>query len=355
VSFSDFDVIRRTRKGNFFNQINQLIDWESIERAIVQHYAPTSDVTGRPAYPGLLLFKMLLVGIWNGGLSDEAVEDMANSNLHVMRFLGLSLEDDVPDHSVLSRFRTRLTAAHAWDGLLEQINHQIQMLNVTVATGCHVDASITHSPRKPKTKPVYEVVSDREDRDDETDAQMAMRVIAVTQPGVDAQARWVKKGGQSVFGYKQHTLVDHNGLVIAVETTAANCHDSKPLLTLLDKAEIERGTRIHADKAYYSQKHREALKSRGIKNGIQDRALKNKPLTSRQLQRNRLIAQARYVVERTFGSQARWFGSKILRYCGLAKAHAWHILQAMAYNLKRLPRLYVKRLLPRQPQASCVF
>lgn len=59
MSFSDFDVIRRTRKGNFFNQINQLIDWESIEQAIAQHYAPTSDVTGRPAYPGLLLFKML--------------------------------------------------------------------------------------------------------------------------------------------------------------------------------------------------------------------------------------------------------------------------------------------------------
>ena len=51
--------------------------------------------------------------LWPGGLSDEAVEDMANSNLHVMRFLGLNLEDDVPDHSVLSRFRTRLTAAGA--------------------------------------------------------------------------------------------------------------------------------------------------------------------------------------------------------------------------------------------------
>ena len=45
---------------------------------------------------------MLLVGIWkNGGLSDEPVEDMANSNLHMMRFLGLSLEDEVPDHSAL--------------------------------------------------------------------------------------------------------------------------------------------------------------------------------------------------------------------------------------------------------------
>lgn len=33
---------------------------------------------------------MLLTGIWHGGLSDEAVEDMANANLYVLRFLGLS-------------------------------------------------------------------------------------------------------------------------------------------------------------------------------------------------------------------------------------------------------------------------
>ena len=44
---------------------------------------------------------------------------------------------------------------------------------------------------------------------------------------VDAEARWIKKGGKSVFGYKQHILVDNNGLVMAVETTAANQHDSK--------------------------------------------------------------------------------------------------------------------------------
>ncbi len=55
---------------------------------IAAHYALVSDAAGRPIYCGLLLFKMLLAGIWNGGLSDESVEDMANSNLHVMRFLG---------------------------------------------------------------------------------------------------------------------------------------------------------------------------------------------------------------------------------------------------------------------------
>lgn len=352
LSLADSFVTRRTRKGNFLNQIDQLIDWHAIEKTIELHYAPMSDATGRPAYSGLLLFKMLLVGLWHGGLSDESVEEMANVNLHVMCFLGLDLEDDVPDHSVLSRFRTRLTKARAWDGLLEQINQQIQVHQVTVTKGCHIDASITHSPRKPKTKPTYAVVNDREDRDDETDAQVNMKVVEASQPGVDTEARWVKKGGKSVFGYKQHTMVDDNGLVMAVETTAANQHDSQPMLTLVDKAPIKPGSRLHTDKAYSSQKHRKALKARGIKNGIQDKAVKNKPLTARQLLRNKLITRCRYVVERTFGSQTRWFGGKILRYQGLAKAHAWHILLAMAYNLKRLPKLFVESLMR---QEECAF
>ncbi len=60
MSFSDFDVTRRTRKGNFLIQIDDLIDWALIEETIVQHYSPASDVTGRPAYPGLLLYSMSL-------------------------------------------------------------------------------------------------------------------------------------------------------------------------------------------------------------------------------------------------------------------------------------------------------
>ena len=58
MSFSEFDVTRRTRKGNFLNQIDYLIDWERIEKATAEHYAPTYDAAGRPAYPGLLLFKI---------------------------------------------------------------------------------------------------------------------------------------------------------------------------------------------------------------------------------------------------------------------------------------------------------
>ncbi|MGR8930905.1 MAG: hypothetical protein ACU836_09705 [Gammaproteobacteria bacterium] len=64
-------MTHRPRKNHFLKQINASIDWSAIESVIQSHYAPGSDFTGRPAYPGLLLFKMLLVGIWHGGFSDE--------------------------------------------------------------------------------------------------------------------------------------------------------------------------------------------------------------------------------------------------------------------------------------------
>ena len=63
--------------------------------------ARTKETFSIKLIPRLLSFKTLLIGIGNGGLNDESVEGMANPNLHVMRSLGLPLEDDVPDHSVL--------------------------------------------------------------------------------------------------------------------------------------------------------------------------------------------------------------------------------------------------------------
>lgn len=73
-------------------------------------------------------------------------------------------------------------------------------------------------------------------------------------------------------------MVDSDGLVMAVTTAAANCHDSKPLSDLLNKANIRPKVCIHTDNACSSQKDRDVLKSRGIKNGIQDKAAKNDPL-----------------------------------------------------------------------------
>jgi hypothetical protein len=43
MSISDFYVLHRTRKGNFLNRIEQLIDWKPIEQRILKHYKPGHD------------------------------------------------------------------------------------------------------------------------------------------------------------------------------------------------------------------------------------------------------------------------------------------------------------------------
>jgi IS5 family transposase len=286
---------------------------------------------------------MLLIGVWYNGLSDEAVEDIANSNLYVMQFLGLQLEDNVPDHSVLSKFRTALTKARVWDSLLDEVNRQLTQQDVMVEKGFHVDASVTISQRKPTSKPALELLPSIAADDGDGNTVNAQEVfVEVTQGDVDAEAGWTKKGGKYLYGYKQHTVVDDNGLIQGIETTAANMHDSEAMIMVVDKCNLPKGSRLCADKAYNSKKHTDYLKAKGLKNGIQHKAVRGKPLSKRQKDRNKLITKIRFVVERTFGGQALWFGGKTLRYVGLNKAHTWHVLQGIAYNLKRLPVLRCK-------------
>ncbi len=47
MNFSEFDVARRTQNVNFLKQIDQLIDWSAVERAVRVHYAPISNAAGR--------------------------------------------------------------------------------------------------------------------------------------------------------------------------------------------------------------------------------------------------------------------------------------------------------------------
>ncbi|MCX8081761.1 MAG: transposase [Bacteroidia bacterium] len=109
MSFNSEFVIRRTsRRANFLSKINALLDWKKLSAIIHKHYSKGHSKEGRPSYDGLLLFKMCLLQTWYS-LSDYQVEDYVNENLSAMMFCGLELEDEVPDHSVISRFRSELS------------------------------------------------------------------------------------------------------------------------------------------------------------------------------------------------------------------------------------------------------
>ena len=341
-SFADLAVSRRKLNTRFFDQVDAVLDWKSIERKLNRYYRKGKRLDGNLAYSGLLLFKMSLLGIWYG-LSDRQVEDRVNDSLASMRFCGLSLDESVPDHSILSRFRTEVTQNGGWDVLLMEINLQLNRHGLLVRSGILVDASITESPRRPKGKKSLEVQSDNEN---EADTPLnELRVVAVPKPGQDLDAKWTRKAGKIHYGYKKHHATDLNGLVLAVETTAANMHDCHAFPNLIERSGAEKGARVYADKGYCGKTRNNFLKEKGLKNGIQQRVGPGKKLSKRQKERNKLISKVRYAVERTFGSQVRWFGAGTARYTGLGRVHSQHVLEAIAYNLKRMPRLMTMKLL----------
>lgn len=349
MSFAGQYIEKRLRKNNFLQMVDQIIDWEPIEKEISKAYKKGLSVDGRKAYSGLLLFKMSLLQTWYG-LSDERVEEMVNVNLSAMTFCGLQLEDDVPDHSTLCRFRNELTEKKAWDRILRKVNKQLEAKKIKVSKGQIVDASITESPWSPKGKTEYEIAEDRDEDNrpdnDKDDEDKTMRLVRKEKPGVDSEARWLKKGNKLHFGYKKHILTDQDGIVDEVHTTPANEHDSKGLKPLLKKAGKKNiSDRLMADKGYQVPDNEELLKEMGIKNRIQHKAYRNRPLTDWQKMFNRLISRLRYVVERTFGGMKRWFGAGKARYKSLAKVHGQHVLEAISYNLYRSPGLIVSNIL----------
>jgi IS5 family transposase len=347
MSFSQVFVERRTRKNTFLRQIDQIIDWTPIEKEINKVYKKGQSVDGRPSYPGLLLFKMQLLQTWYS-LSDPGVEDFVNDSLGAMRFCGLQLEDEVPDHSTLSRFRSELVSKKAYDRLLRKFNNQLKQKGIMLKEGkAKIDASITQTPLKPKGKKQYELAEDRKEDDrgesEKQKEEEQQKLVEKKQPGVDSEARWVKKGGKPYYGYKKHIAADQDGLVEAVHTTTANEHDSHGLKPVLKKVPKSKKKEAMADKGYKVPKNDEYLKEERIKNRIQHKAYRNRPLTNWQVEFNKLISKQRYKVERTFGGMKRWFGAGTARYKGLQKTHCQHVMEAIAYNLKRSPALVWER------------
>ncbi len=349
MSFTGMYVSRRKLKGEFFTQINKLVDWKEIEALIVQHYNKGLSVAGRPSYPGLLLFKMCLLQTWYG-LSDYEVEEKVNDSLSFMQFVGLQLEDEVPDHSVISRFRSELTKKEVFEKIFKQINVQLESKGLIVKTGAIVDATVTDSPRRPKGKTTYAVADDRkEEQRSQTDIKGEVsekQIIKITQPGVDTEAAWLKKAAKLHYGYKKHICTDEaEGMITAVVTTAANESDMHHLIDVVSKANLKKGASVKADKGYASAVNRQSLKDQGLKDNIMHKATKNKALTAWQIKFNHIISKTRFKAERTIGSMKRWFRAATARYIGLGKTHTQHLMEAIAYNLYRSPGVAAKNAL----------
>ena len=154
---------RQTRTQKFFNQVNDIIDWEPFEDLLVENDKSGKKQRGQKADYPMILLKMQLISVWFH-LSDVETEELIKDNIGFTAFCGLEMEDAVPDHRTLSRFRSELKAKNLYQKIMDEVNRQLTAKKVIIKGRAVVDASITTSPFTPKSQP-RKMAQDRKEDD----------------------------------------------------------------------------------------------------------------------------------------------------------------------------------------------
>jgi transposase len=90
----------------FYSRLNEILERAQfdryVERICRKYYAPTM---GRPSLAPGVYFRCFLLGYFEGIDSERGIAYRASDSLSLREFLGISLEEQTPDHSTLSKTR----------------------------------------------------------------------------------------------------------------------------------------------------------------------------------------------------------------------------------------------------------
>jgi IS5 family transposase len=345
--FSEDNRLERLSKmGDPLEKLSKTIDFEQF-RPIIEATGSKKNKDpkkgGRPPFDAILMWKMVLLQEWYG-ISNDAVEYQVNDRLSFQRFLGLGLDDKVPDANTLWDFKEMLAKNDTDKKLFLFFVEQLEELEIITRKGSIVDATFAHAPKQRNSRDDNKKIKEGdipedwlpgEDDDDETKAKKANKLAQK-----DTDARWTKKGNETHFGYKDHVKVDTDSkMIVSFEVTPASTHDSQTFVALLD----EKDDVVNADSAYVGEELEASIRAklddpetgRKITLNINEKGYRNKPLTEEQKASNREKNRTRARVEHVFGIMHVSMGEFVIRTIGMVRAKATVARRNMAYNMKR--------------------
>lgn len=312
-SFFSHGVKEHLGTGNQLMKLSGMLDWS----AFVPLLGDIHSDRGPTGYAPLMMFKALLLGQWHS-LSDPALEDALRVRLDFLEFTGFALGGDLPDETTLCRFRNKLVQSGKLPRLLAQVNHQLEArgLKLQAATTAIIDATLIQSAARPR-------------REIEADEAGEFH----TSYSADADARWLKKGSQSHFGYQSFVQCDAEGFVEHTHTTPANLSETKELERAVSAVSGGKRVRVLADKGFASAANKAMLHGKKIKCGLMRKAARNRPLTAREKLFNKLISKQRFRIEQCFGTLKRRFDFARSSYFTTARTEAQMLMKCLCLNL----------------------
>jgi transposase, IS5 family len=336
--FSFFDAEKRlaaiSAKGDPLEMIDRVVPFENfraqIEAVVLTAANEKKSNAGRKPIDVIVMFRMLVLqSLYN--LSDEQVEYQVRDRLSFTRFLRLGIEDSVPDGTTLWLFRETLGKAGLIEKLFERFGQHLETKGYIARGGQMVDATIVPVPKQRNSREENDAVKAGKTPEgwEENPAKNRQK---------DKDARWTKKHGKSLYGYKNHVNADaKHKLIRQYDVTDASVHDSRKFDGLVNKANTSAD--VYADSAYRSAETEAKLKARGLRSRIHQRASRKHPLSKAQENANHQKSKVRARIEHVFGTQQTSPGGRIVRTIGIMRAKAKIGLQNLAYNIRRLVTL----------------
>lgn len=219
--FGDWIYERAVPKNHFLRKLNEMVDWGPLIEKLAPYYKGGAEYGPTPYDPALLL-KMLLLS-YRCNLSERQTEELCNDSLSVKCFLGLSADENAPDHSTLTLFKARLLHGKgltAYKGLLQEVVHLalekgIVLGRVQLVDSVHTLADVNASKDKKRQE----------------------KGGGPRDPDANWGAKGKKQGRtQYFYGYKQHVSLDaQTGLITSVHHSDGSAYDGHHLMGLIEQ------------------------------------------------------------------------------------------------------------------------
>lgn len=245
-----FNLDKRVPKEHILRKIHEKIDFNFIYKEVKHTYGKKGNVS---VPPPVILKLMLLLFLYDVRSERELMATLP-LRLDWLWFLGYDLDDNIPNHSVLSKARTRWGVT-AFKKFFDLILWQCVKAGLVDGSKSFIDSSLvdadasnnsvvnTQSMDKYLNKS-YQLLEGRlDDIKDKKTTQANDKFISTTDP----EASVVRYGrGRPKLRYKTHRAVDEKHEVItATKITTGSVDDGQVLNEMMDLHEQNTGKEIN--------------------------------------------------------------------------------------------------------------
>jgi transposase len=268
------DLDKRVRPENPLRRVAEKIDFTFVRDEVAKFYGKNGHESTDP----VIILKMMFLLFYDDVTSERELMRIIAERLDYLWFLGYGLEDDIPDHSVLSKARNRW-GREVFEGFFVCTVLQCVQAGLVDGKKIHVDSSLidAHASKDSVRRGPPELIaalkqayqaqeSKLEDTSTPADYQAVNdRLMSTTDP----DAAVSRKGADSARPrYHHHRVVDDaQGVITAVETTPGSIAENKKLLELVEQHQQHtqsQGQTVVADHKYGTAENYVACQQRGL-------------------------------------------------------------------------------------------